>query len=63
MNFTEISPGMTVRVCADHPLAGKTGKVVRIEASHVWVVLDDGRRTPLLLSQVEWISQPQAVQE
>lgn len=62
MNFTEISPGMIVRVCADHPLAGKTGKVVRVESSHVWVMLDDGRQTPLLLSQVDLVREPQPAQ-
>ncbi len=59
MNFKDISPGMIIRVCADHPLAGKTGKVVRVEAAHIWVVLDDGRQTPLLPSQVEIVDQAQ----
>ncbi len=62
MNFREISPGAIIRVRADHPLAGKTGKVVRVEVSHVWVVLDDGHQTPLLLSQVDVVGQPQPVQ-
>lgn len=57
MNVNEIYPGMIIRVCADHPLTGKTGRVIRVEATHIWVMLDDGRQTPLLPQQVEAVGE------
>jgi hypothetical protein len=59
MDLRDLMPGMTVRVRAGHPLAGLFGTVVRVKPTHVWVLLSNGHQTPLLISEIELVDDPQ----
>lgn len=59
MEPQNLTPGMTIRVRAGHPLAGMSGTIVRVKPTHIWVLLSNGHQTPLLISEIAIVEEPE----